>query len=584
MSSDLDLLRGGCQAPFFNQASFSDDDGFIPGRLCIPSNAANSTCCLPCPLVDWVYPDSFHTMASVADWISVVGFICCVFLLISWAALPVEKTHRHYLSICLTIAVAVMSLGFVVPLAADPEQCINEITPNDMSTSSVCAVSGTMIMLGGFAGATWVFLRALSLHLQICWQVVVGRNFMLIAQAIGWLIPTLIVAVSLKYSGVSFRFGQTCHVNHDNSMADFWIPMLVFSGFTLVLQGATFVYCIKVYLASLNDSSSTTENSTNLPTHSVIGSSNISPRQAYRRVKRVVQLQWRGITIVLIILMDVIFFSVVFVYQDRTIEDVRKHPEKATAWVSCLLRNSGDKGQCIDEASGLAVQLSTIVTVLILLAINGIWLLLFLGNWGMLMGWVDLANGLLGRKPEPIEFVSKDATLQSKSYELLSRETNSVAATSMIGSPNPMRPAPTVSPPVNFSRGPYSGMDSKSPISPLPDSPMSDGARSSTFRASAGFASYPPPINTAEDYSNGAVGIAAVQSVAGSPVEDGRRTPDYFGSTARYYAPNRSFSSPHAPRAGSVSLPPPLPAQSGVARLDQQNDDHAINPLGMNRI
>ncbi|KAL1893623.1 hypothetical protein Cpir12675_004054 [Ceratocystis pirilliformis] len=583
MSSDLDLLRGGCQAPFFDQASFSDDDGFIPGRICIPSNAANSTCCLPCPLVDWVYPDSFHTMASVADWISVFGFICCVFLLISWAALPVEKTHRHYLSICLTIAVAIMSLGFVVPLAADPEQCINEITPNDMSTSSVCAISGTMIMLGGFAGATWVFLRALSLHLQICWQVVVGRNFMLIAQAIGWLIPTLIVAVALKYSGVSFRFGQTCHVNHNNSMADFWIPMLVFSGFTLVLQGATFVYCINVYLASLNDSSSTTENSTNLPTHSVIGSSNISPRQAYRRVKRVVQLQWRGITIVLIILMDVIFFSVVFVYQDRTIEAVRKHPEKATAWVSCLLRNSGDKGQCIDEASGLAVQLSTIVTVLILLAINGIWLLLFLGNWGMLMGWADLANGLLGRKPEPIEFVSKDATLQSKSYELLSRETNSVTATSMIGSPNLMRPAPTASHPVNFSPGPYSDMDSKSPISPLPDSLISDGARSSTIRASAGFASY-PPINTAGDYSNEDVGVTAVQSVAGSPVEDGQRTPDYFGSTTRYYAPHRSFSSPHAPRAGSVSLSPPLPAQNGVARLGQQNDGHAINPLGMNRI
>ncbi|KAL5596774.1 hypothetical protein BROUX41_006542 [Berkeleyomyces rouxiae] len=591
MSSDLDLLRAGCPTPFFNQASFSDDDGFVSGRLCIPPSTENNiTCCLPCPQVDWVYPDSFHTMASVADWISVVGVMCCVFLLVSWAVLPVEKTHRHYLSICLTIAVAIMSLGFVVPLAADPEQCINEITPHDMSTSSVCAVSGTMIMLGGFAGATWVFLRALSLHLQICWQVVVGRSFMWTAQAIGWLIPTIIIAVALKYSGVSFRFGQTCHVNHDNSMADFWIPMLVFSGFTLVLQGATFIYCIKVYLASLNDSSSTTENSSNLPTHSLGGSATISPRQAYRRVKRVIQLQWRGITIVLIILMDVIFFSVIFVYQDRTTEDVRNNPQRARDWIMCLFENNGDKASCTDKARDLAVALPTLVAVLILLAINGIWLLLFLGNWGMFTGWADLANEVLGRKTEPVEFVSKDATLHSKSYELLSRETTSLNTQSIIGPGNPVRPAPTMAHPINFSRGPYAGLDTKSPISPQSDTTASDfTTRSPTIPGTVGFADYPSIDQTNFGHGhapghNAPLPVAVTTSATNSPVEDGRRTPDYFGSTARYYAPNHSFSSPNMPQPGPVSLSPPPAMRSTAVRPGQNDSDETINPLAMNRI
>jgi len=69
------------------------------------------TCCLPCPLTDWVYPDSFNTLGVAAEWIAVAGAACCVFLLLSWLVLPVEKTHRHYLSICLTIAVMLMNVS-----------------------------------------------------------------------------------------------------------------------------------------------------------------------------------------------------------------------------------------------------------------------------------------------------------------------------------------------------------------------------------------------------------------------------------------------------------------------------------------
>jgi hypothetical protein len=67
-------------------------------------------CCLPCPQTDWTYPDNFDTIAESASWINVAGIVCTVFLLLSWAALPIEKTHRHYLSICLAIAVAFMQV------------------------------------------------------------------------------------------------------------------------------------------------------------------------------------------------------------------------------------------------------------------------------------------------------------------------------------------------------------------------------------------------------------------------------------------------------------------------------------------
>jgi hypothetical protein len=255
----------------------------------------------------------------------------------------------------------------VIPLAAKPDQCYDEITPNDMKTTSACGASGSFLVLGGWGGIFWIFLRALSLHLQICWQVVVGRSFMFFAMAVGWGIPILGLILALVFSGVSFRFGPTCHINHQNSLADLWIPLLVFAAVTIIIQFATFGYCIKVYLASLADNQASTENS-NMPsyTNSI---RTMTPKQAYRRVRRVIQLQWRGIAIVLIIVADVIFFSVVFVFQDNTIQSVKNDESIALPWIECLVINQ-DKNKCLAEASSMAVNLATVAAVLILLAVS----------------------------------------------------------------------------------------------------------------------------------------------------------------------------------------------------------------------
>ncbi|GAP85933.1 putative frizzled smoothened-like sans CRD protein B [Rosellinia necatrix] len=413
----LEDLRMGCFPPFFNEEAFPDTGGYVSGRLC--ANITGAICCLPCPLTDWVYPDNFKTATQSADWINVAGMVGCAFLLLSWVALPVERTHRHYLSICLTVAVVFMNLGFIIPLAGKPEECFNEITPHGQDSSSICAASGAFLLLGGWGGVLWVFLRALSLHLQICWQMVVGRNYMWFSQALGWGIPVVGLVLLLVFSGVSFRFGQTCHINHENSLADFWVPLLIFAGLTVVIQFATFGYCIKVYLASLADNAQSSEHSGGGPsyTNSI---RTMTPRQAYRRVRRVVQLQWRGIVIVLIIIADVIFFAIIFVFLDNTVEDIKTNPDKARPWIICLVQNGGDKNACLDMADELVVSLPTVTAVLILLAMNGFWLLLILGRWSMVTGWAEWFAALGGRRHT--EFVSVDARLDLKndprSYEI----------------------------------------------------------------------------------------------------------------------------------------------------------------------
>ncbi|KAK3328846.1 hypothetical protein B0H66DRAFT_467609 [Apodospora peruviana] len=508
-----------CPPPFLASSGFTD-------------GGWTTTCCLPCPMTDWAYPDSFHTLSLGAGWVAVVSTICCVFLLLSWAVLPVDKTYRHYLSICLTTAVLFMNLGFVIPLAAQPEMCYDAITPNSMHTSSTCAASGVFLIVGGWAGVLWVFLRSLSLHLQICWQFVVGRNFMWFSQAAGWGIPIIGIVMALVFSGMSFRFGTTCHINHKNSLADLWIPLLVFAGLTIIIQFATFGYCIKVYLASLADNTASTENS-NLPsyTNSI---RTMTPRQAYRRVRRVIQLQWRGIVIVLIIITDVVFFSIVFVFQDNTVESVKNNPALATPWITCLAVAKGDKTKCLNEAGPMVVPMATVGAVLILLAINGIWLVLLLGRWSMVTGWVDLVRSSPERSKR--EFVSVDARLDdlkkdTRSYEMLSRDSGKTMDESV---------TPSV----------------VTPITPTYKSPL----RSPTGN---------------RDSSGNVMN------------NDGRRTPDYFGHTVRYHTPARSFSSPRPPQASS---PQPQPvtwdARETYARpaAAYPDEDDYVNPLGMNRI
>lgn len=62
-------------------------------------------------MTHWVYPDSFTTVTTVANWVATVSVICCAFLVLSWAVLPVDKTNRHYLSVCLTVAVFIMGVS-----------------------------------------------------------------------------------------------------------------------------------------------------------------------------------------------------------------------------------------------------------------------------------------------------------------------------------------------------------------------------------------------------------------------------------------------------------------------------------------
>lgn len=146
----------------------------------------------------------------------------------------------------------------------------------------------------------------------------------------------------------------------------------------------------------------------------------------------------------------------------------------------------------------------------------------------MVTGWVDLFSSSPSRSQR--EFVSVDARLddlkkETRSYEMLSRDTGKTMDDSV---------TPSV----------------VTPISPT------------HARSTAG-----SPIN--HEY----------MQMSNS---DGRRTPDYFGNTARYHTPARSFSSPRPPQQ-TVTWDARETYARPTSPYNAQQDRY-VNPLGMNRI
>lgn len=189
----------------------------------------------------------------------------------------------------------------------------------------------------------------------------------------GWVIPIIVASSALGFTGVSYRFGDTCHINHNKALEDYWWPILFAGGAAAILQFATFGYCVRVYIrAYLNDDArSTTENRSGLPSHN--GSiKTVTTRQAYQRVKKVISLQWRGMVIVVIIIVNVIFLAVVFVSMDNSVQAAKKNLGKAEPWLLCLVLHPTNKKICLDQVASadLVQSEATVMAVLIMMSVS----------------------------------------------------------------------------------------------------------------------------------------------------------------------------------------------------------------------
>ncbi|KAJ6001858.1 hypothetical protein N7499_002275 [Penicillium canescens] len=457
-------LNGDCPAPFLQESLFPTIGGFVDGRYCEDISFGNNTysCCLPCPLAEWRYDADLDKKIDVASWISVAILPLCIFLLASYAVLPVKWTHRHYLSICFTLGICCMEIAFIIPLGAKPQQCYNAITPNDMHSDLSCAFSGSFLLFGGWMVVMWSFIRTIAFHLQVCWEVVLGPKFMWGAFVCGFGIPAIGLTVMLILTGVSFRFGEICHINVTHALQDYWIPIMVFAAAALFFQLSTMGYCTHIYLRSLFDRSASTTNSSGLPSYDA-SVRTVTARQAYRRIRRILQLQWRGVALVLIIIANVIYFAVVFIELDNATAPTAQNVEDATPWLLCLVETRGDRVACRSEAAAIGPNEATILAVVFLLSLVGFWNFILFARPSMFAGWLDLFKRTSRRN----EFVSADAHtrfVDNKGFEMLTTSVKS--PDTFMRSPSPVEHqdrarSPIASPSPAFDRRAHFGQEAR---------------------------------------------------------------------------------------------------------------------------
>ncbi|OOF94828.1 hypothetical protein ASPCADRAFT_171144 [Aspergillus carbonarius ITEM 5010] len=433
-------LSGYCPTPFLQESLFSSTGGYIDGRFCeeLTTEHGKVSCCLPCPMAEWAYGDNLTSQTKVASWLGVATLPLCIFLLVSFAVLPAKWTHRHYLSICFTLGICCMELAFIIPLGVNPDQCHDQITPNDMHTDLSCAFTGSLLLFGGWVCVVFSCIRTLAFHLQVCWEIVLGTKFMWGALILGWGIPIVGMTEMLILTGVSYRFGTVCHINVHDSNKDYWAPVLGFAAAALIMQFVTMLYCVYVYVKSVYDQGPSTTSS-GPPSYST-SVRTLTARQAYRRIRRVFELQWRGVTLVLVIVTNVIFFSVVFIRMDNHLTATAANLERGAPWLACLVLTQGDKRQCFSEASDLLPNKATLLAVLILLATVGFWNFVLYARPSIFLGWAERFQSQVS---QPHEFVSADArrTPDPRTYEMISGSSLPPYKTpeAVVRSPSPAR-------------------------------------------------------------------------------------------------------------------------------------------------
>ena len=145
---------------------------------------------------------------------------------------------------------------------------------------------------------------------------------------------------------------------------------MVFTGLAAILQFITFGYCIRVYLQNLMDHNITSAASSNLPSHQGSSIRTATARATYRRIRKVVALQWRGVMVVILMIVAVVDFSVVFMKLDAMQQQKKANPAEAKQWLACLFTNKGDKNKCLGLTGSVILNEPTILSVLFMVSVS----------------------------------------------------------------------------------------------------------------------------------------------------------------------------------------------------------------------
>ncbi|GAM84746.1 hypothetical protein ANO11243_027470 [Dothideomycetidae sp. 11243] len=377
-------LVGNCPPPFYqtNVTGVYYDQA----RICLPT----TDCCLPCPITQFIFDDRMALVNNLVAIFNTVSLGLAVFVLASFGALPSYFTHSSFDKSSIVTAVVLVNIGFMVPWIAGSTHtasevsvvCADPVTPNDMHSSPVCAVSGFSSVFGALALMTWALITSVLLHLKLCWGREPGDVFFTLIQMAGWVFPVAITAAAISITGVSFRLGPgACHINHPHALATFWSWLLAAISAAAVVQLSTWAFLAFLYV----------KNYWRIYRPSADSDHSASSVSLLQELRKTIRSQWRLLFIVTGLFVVVVFFVIVFYRLDRGSDT--NNPQ-GIPWVMCLLEHPHDPTGCFHLAQEIVGNQTILSAALLMLSLFGIPVCLLVIRRSFFIGWARmLRNG-----------------------------------------------------------------------------------------------------------------------------------------------------------------------------------------------
>lgn len=168
-----------------------------------------------------------------------------------------------------------------------------------------------------------------------------------------------------------------------------------------------------------SDEATETTNSTGLPSFTASIRAH-SVKAVYRRVRRVLWLQWRSITIVIFLLVDIVFFSIIWVQLDNDINNALEGDlTKIMPYLLCLFESGGEKTKCFSLGQKALVNESTAIAILMLISLSGVQTGLMMSRSQMYTGWYDFFKKRFVSKREFVSLDAKRFSSDARTFELL---------------------------------------------------------------------------------------------------------------------------------------------------------------------
>jgi len=206
-----------------------------------------------------------------------------------------------------------------------------------------------------------------------------------IAHVLGWGLPALFLAISLPVTGVSFRVGGACIPNPKDAFATWFGWLIAFGVLGALIQFGTTGFCLAIYMKSwfrqdtqsfstTTGTSATTAGSAGVTGNGKQSARKAAKRLAWRRVRKVLLMQWRSIALSVLVIFVTIYFGVIYARQVTTakMSSRPEHSDQIYRWTVCLIESLGDKEKCMPLAAALSVPEGTVIASFFLISVSTI--------------------------------------------------------------------------------------------------------------------------------------------------------------------------------------------------------------------